>query len=107
MCLCKSARCSLQIATKAGVVNIPQWYDAGSVWVQNNPNFPFGAPQSDSAAEIFKSYGFKASWHVLTDSQDDPALIACIKVYTLPHFSVHLGAYPCSEFKQDSGANWL
>ena len=34
-----------QVATKAGVVNIPQWYDAGSVWVQNNPNFPFGAPQ--------------------------------------------------------------
>ncbi|CAL8465013.1 g4548 [Coccomyxa elongata] len=31
------------IATKAGVVNIPQWYDAGSVWVQNNPNFPFAA----------------------------------------------------------------
>ena len=32
----------LQVATKAGVLNVPEWYEAGSVWVKNNPGFPFG-----------------------------------------------------------------
>ena len=32
----------LQVATKAGVFNVPEWYEAGSVWVKNNPGFPFG-----------------------------------------------------------------
>jgi hypothetical protein len=36
-----------QVATKIGVVDIPQWYDAGSVWVKNNPGFPFGARPLD------------------------------------------------------------
>ena len=34
----------LQVATKTGALNIPQWYEAGSVWVKNNPGFPFGMP---------------------------------------------------------------
>lgn len=33
---------SLQVATKAGKLNVPEWYEAGSVWVKNNPGFPFG-----------------------------------------------------------------
>ncbi len=33
-----------QIATKAGVLNVPEWYEAGEVWVKNNPNTPFGEP---------------------------------------------------------------
>ena len=32
----------LQIATKAGVLNVPEWYDAGAYWIQNNPGTPFG-----------------------------------------------------------------
>ena len=32
----------MQVATKAGVLNVPEWYEAGSVWVKNNPGFPFG-----------------------------------------------------------------
>lgn len=31
------------VATKAGVLNVPEWYEAGSVWVQNNPGFPFAS----------------------------------------------------------------
>ena len=31
-----------QVATKAGVLNLPEWYDAGAVWIQNNPGTPFG-----------------------------------------------------------------
>ena len=33
-----------QIITKAGAANIPPWYDAGKVWLQEHPAFPFGAP---------------------------------------------------------------
>jgi len=36
--------CALQIVTKAGAANIPPWYDAGKVWLQEHPAFPFGAP---------------------------------------------------------------
>ena len=35
--------CALQIVTKAGAANIPPWYDAGKVWLQEHPAFPFGA----------------------------------------------------------------
>jgi light-harvesting complex I chlorophyll a/b binding protein 5 len=31
------------VATKAGVLNVPEWYEAGSVWVKNNPGFPFAS----------------------------------------------------------------
>ena len=34
-----------QIITKAGAANIPPWYDAGKVWLQEHPAFPFGAPK--------------------------------------------------------------
>ena len=33
-----------QIITKAGAANIPPWYDAGKVWLQEHPAFPFGVP---------------------------------------------------------------
>lgn len=41
----------IQVATKAGVLNVPEWYEAGSVWVQNNPGFPFGE-QATSCASV-------------------------------------------------------
>lgn len=44
---------SLQVATKAGVLNVPEWYEAGSVWVQKNPGFPFGkSPYSAQTVPI-------------------------------------------------------
>ena len=41
---------SMQVATKAGVLNVPEWYEAGSVWVQNNPGFPFGEQATGCAS---------------------------------------------------------
>ncbi|KAK9823757.1 hypothetical protein WJX72_005208 [[Myrmecia] bisecta] len=29
------------ILTKAGVLNVPAWYDAGKVWINEHPGFPF------------------------------------------------------------------
>ena len=46
MCNVQHVVCLLQVATKAGVLNVPEWYEAGSVWVKNNPGFPFGACQT-------------------------------------------------------------
>lgn len=31
------------LATKVGVLNVPQWYDAGKVWVDEHPAFPFAS----------------------------------------------------------------
>ncbi|KAK9837239.1 hypothetical protein WJX81_001110 [Elliptochloris bilobata] len=31
------------IITKAGAANIPPWYDAGKVWLQEHPAFPFAS----------------------------------------------------------------
>ena len=45
MCNGQPVICLLQVATKAGVLNVPEWYEAGSVWVKNNPGFPFGECQ--------------------------------------------------------------
>ena len=38
-----------QVATKAGVLNLPEWYDAGAYWIQNNPGTPFGEAPCCSA----------------------------------------------------------
>ena len=46
MCDIQHIICLLQVATKAGVLNVPEWYEAGSVWVKNNPGFPFGECQT-------------------------------------------------------------
>ena len=37
---------TVQVATKAGVLNLPEWYDAGEYWIKSNPNTPFGEPQA-------------------------------------------------------------
>ncbi|KAK9803122.1 hypothetical protein WJX73_007428 [Symbiochloris irregularis] len=31
------------LLTKAGVLNVPQWYESGRVWQEQNPNFPYPA----------------------------------------------------------------
>ena len=34
----------LQLLTKAGILNLPEWYDAGKVWANNNPQIPYCMP---------------------------------------------------------------
>lgn len=31
----------MQLLTKAGLLNVPQWYESGRVWQEQNPNFPY------------------------------------------------------------------
>lgn len=44
------AGCGMQLGTKLGVLNVPQWYDAGKVWQDNHPEFPFSTLPTLSAS---------------------------------------------------------
>lgn len=34
-----------QILTKLGILNVPQWYESGRVWQEQNPNIPYREPR--------------------------------------------------------------
>lgn len=59
----------LQIATKAGAANIPPWYDAGKVWIESHPGFPFGMQLPLSEALQVSEPRLNFDWYKLVYAQ--------------------------------------